>query len=229
MELIIFDLDDTLYEEMCYVKAAFQNTAHYLAEKHRLSEQELTAQMEQLLETEGRGKIFDHICEKFNIQEDIGTLVSCYRSTRPKLFLYEDACELLEGLKSKYQSIHTGIITDGISEVQHRKLEALGLQELIEGIVVTDDLGAGFWKPHKRAYEKLLQDFHTEPSKAVYIGDNPKKDFIGAKELGIHTVRIRRERGYCRDLEPEPGYGAELEIHDLREIFKLLEEGWRLE
>lgn len=220
---MIFDLDDTLYEEMCYVREGFQNTARYLAEKYKLSKKSLEEQMEQVLEENGRGKVFDLVCEKFKIKEEIKTLVECYRNTRPKLELYEDAKRLLEELARGYPEIHTGIITDGNSIVQHNKLEALELEQKIEKIIVTDDLGAEYCKPHPMAYEKMLESFQVKPAEAVYIGDNPKKDFIGAKKLGIHTIRIRRERGSFTGLEAEKGYEAEMEIKNLLEVLRLLE------
>lgn len=63
----------------------------------------------------------------------------------------------------------------------------------------------------------------SHPEDCVYVGDNPKKDFIGARKLGWYTIRIRRPHGEHNALEPEPGFEAHREITSLRDLPSLLD------
>jgi FMN phosphatase YigB (HAD superfamily) len=54
------------------------------------------------------------------------------------------------------------------------------------------------------------------------VGDNPAKDFIGARGLGWLTVRIRRDTGEYGHLKPAKGYEPHHTIHDLRELLALI-------
>lgn len=190
---VIFDLDDTLYYERDYVYQALEEVAAYLAEKFQKNSIQLWEQMCDLLEKEGRGHIFNHICEIHQIQEDIPKLVTIYRNTTPNLTLYKDAQKCLDRLKK--QGIKTGLITDGCFLVQRKKVEALALYKQIDKIIITDEKGIKYWKPSIQPYQDILKQLQVNPEDAVYIGDNPKKDFIGAKTIGMDTVRIIRAVG----------------------------------
>ena len=45
-------------------------------------------------------------------------------------------------------------------------------------------------KPSTYSYKKLISLNHLNPKNTFYVGDNPKKDFSGAKKLGLKTIRI---------------------------------------
>ena len=56
------------------------------------------------------------------------------------------------------------------------------------------------------------------PSEMVYVGDNPYKDFINIKKLGIRTVRILR--GSFKDIKLDQSYEAEFTINSLDKLTK---------
>ena len=198
-KLFIFDLDDTLYYEKEFVLCGFKEVCEYLAKKYKLNLLKLYCRAKEILEAEGRGKIFDILCDENKINEDIDKLVEIYRNTKPKLILYKDSDELLKKIRNKGKLI--GLITDGYSKVQWNKIKALKLENRIDKIIVTNDYGENFEKPNQRAYLEMIDNFNLKPNECVYIGDNPKKDFIGAKNLGMNTIRIKREKGdHIRDI-----------------------------
>lgn len=193
-KLIIFDLDDTLYYERDYVFEGFKNVALYLEKKYSLKFEEIYEKIKNIFYEEGRGQIFNLLCENLEINENIDRLVEVYRSTEPReIKLYDDAIYFINYLKEKDYKL--GIITDGLASVQRKKLKSLGLYKLIDKIIVTDELGREFWKPSTKSYKDILEEFNIAGDEAIYIGDNPSKDFIGARKLGIRTIRIIREQG----------------------------------
>lgn len=231
IKAVLFDLDDTLYRERDFVDQSFRSVAaamaDYLAGKRKSSEgektesiprgesqEELFAQMIELMEQEGRGEIFNRLCERYEADIPVQELVRIYRGTKPVLSLYPDGEELLTWLEDK--NIKTGLITDGNARVQHNKIQALGLDKRMDAVLASYDIGLS--KPDPGVYEYCLEKLECRPEEAVYIGDNPLKDFIGARRLGMKTVRIIRPEGLHVWREAEEGYDADVTVRLLTEL-----------
>lgn len=223
IKAIIFDLDDTLYYEQDYVKSGFRAVSRYIGSKYGVSEKEFYKLQLDILEKEGRGKVFDLALENFSLpQDEVEKMLVVYRSHIPEeIRLYEDAEYILEKLK-KEGKYKTGIITDGNSQVQWNKIKALALTDLVDEIIVTDDFGVDKRKPAPFAYLRLLESFKIKAGEAVYIGDNPLKDFIGARGLGLKTIRIVREKGMHIEKRMEVSYEADFEVNTLRNLEDIL-------
>ena len=164
----------------------------------------------------GRGKIFNILCDEYGFKEDIKKLVEIYRDTKPNLELYEESKEIFNFAKEN--NLKLGLITDGCSKVQWNKIKALNLEEIIDKIIVTDDYEHGYSKPHEKSYKEIIDYFNVKPKECVYIGDNPKKDFIGAKQLGMKTIRIIHENGDHVYEKVNIEYEAEFTIRKLSDI-----------
>ncbi|MFP4497075.1 MAG: hypothetical protein ACLFQV_02590 [Vulcanimicrobiota bacterium] len=65
----------------------------------------------------------------------------------------------------------------------------------------------------------MLDEYGLEPQQVVHIGDNPYRDFIDVKKLGITTIRIIREDGLYRLSEVPGRYEAGFRINGLNEIY----------
>lgn len=220
IKVLIFDLDDTLYYEKEYVLEAFKEVAHYLGNKYDENEEKLYNRMKDILKNLGRGKIFNIICEENNFNEDIKHLIDIYRNSKPKLELYDDSKEFLTW--SRKQGYNIGIITDGCSKVQWNKIKGLDIENLVDKIIVTGDLGKKFWKPHEKSYLDIMRYFNINKNECIYIGDNPNKDFIGAKKIGIRTIRIIRENGDHITTFLNEEYEADFSISNLLELKEIL-------
>jgi len=238
IKAVLFDLDDTLYRERDFVDQAFRSVAAamaaYLAGKRAEPEEGkmgaapwqespdgLFGQMIELMEQEGRGEIFNRLCERYDVDIPVQELVKIYRETKPALSLYPDGEKFLERLEKEH--IKTGLITDGNVQVQHNKIRALGLDKRLDVVLASYDLGLR--KPDAGVYVYCLEKLGCRPEEAVYIGDNPLKDFIGARKLGMRTVRVVRPEGLHMRRVAEEGYEADRTVHLLTEV--PLEE-WQL-
>ena len=237
---VIFDLDDTLYDERQFVYSGFKAVAQYLAGSYGLNDQKLFLRMQQLLCEEGRGTIFDRVLQDNGLDTSlVSTLVEVYRSHKPVLELYPDAREILRDLKGSIPDLKgsatgsvpevvLGLITDGAARVQWNKIKALGLEDMMDIIIVTDDFGTECWKPSPVPYQRVMDKLGVSPEFCIYIGDNPVKDFVTARKLGWQTVRIRRPGGMCVEIKKDPLYEADFEITDLQQLKPILLNLWKL-
>ena len=88
--VIVFDLDDTLYDEIDFVKSGFKEISKYL------NDEKYYDFMIHEFYPKGSGKIFDKLIEKFNLKYDVETLIEIYRFHRPKIFLPKESEKLLK-------------------------------------------------------------------------------------------------------------------------------------
>lgn len=224
MKAVLFDLDDTLYPEIDYVKSGFRVVASHLNSKFLLDENEVFSQMLEILNREGRGKVFDTLLEYFGIFTEVQLclLVYLYRTHNPEIHLFEDTLSTLDCLRQ--MGLYLGIITDGMASVQRGKVSALGLDNLVDIVIYTDELGREYWKPSSIPYQIAIDLLDVKPSDAVYVGDNIEKDFLGANDLGMMTIQIKRQIEVNSTTKSKHRTkSAKYIIRELKEIIAIIE------
>ena len=109
-------------------------------------------------------------------------------------------------------------------------MNALGLDADFDYKIFTDEFGREYWKPHSRSFIHVCKIAGVKPEEAVYIGDNPAKDFIAPNKLGMKSLRIRRHAGENSLSEMKKNnYNANFEIRSLNELNELLQIEFRTE
>lgn len=222
IKAILFDLDDTLYEEKQFVKSGFIKVAEFIKYKFKINEKDFYKTLIDIYNDGSRGNIFNLALKRVNIIFDkniIHSMVKLYREHDPKIKLDKDIKLLLLRLKEIYS---LGVITDGYFEVQKKKVQALKLGELLDSVIYTDKYGKEYWKPNVLCYKLALEEFRVSPGEAIYIGSDPYKDFIGAKRIGIPTVRILQPGREHSEVKLTKEYEADYEIRKLHEITNVL-------
>lgn len=175
---VVFDLDDTLFKEIDYVKSAFWEISRIL---RREAGKDLYEEMLQLLMS--GEEVFGTILSKYGIENATKEeLLSVYRNHIPEIQLEEQAAEKLDNLKRTGTPL--GLITDGRSVTQRNKLRSLGIEDYFDEILISEEFGTT--KPEQRNFEYMQRKLSGEHH--VYIGDNIKKDFIAPNSLGWETV-----------------------------------------
>lgn len=174
-DIVVFDLDDTLYKETDYLLSAY----HAIADAVHLDV------VDEMLDWYHVGKnVFLCLQEKYNVDLSLTELLEVYRYHDPQISLIPESDVLLSHLRREY--IKVGIISDGRSKTQRNKLKALGL-EWIEDVVISEEFGSE--KPCEANYlyfEKKYPGYYF-----TYIADNLKKDFITPNRLGWYTVCLK--------------------------------------
>ena len=220
---IVFDLDDTLYPERDYISSGFRAVAASLGDRSPVDAGELYDLLWGNFLEGVRGDGFDRLLNQYpGIDAAVADLVEIYRAHTPVLKLEKSVLDLLGLLRER--GYRLGIITDGYLDGQMKKVEALGLQSLVDDIVFTDNFGAEFWKPHPRAFEFLADTWNIPHERLTYIADNPLKDFVTPKKLGWQTLRLRHPAQLRCDIEPSDEQHAPAgEISNLSECELLFE------
>lgn len=219
-QAIVFDLDDTLYPEEAYVHSGFRAVAAWGAEHLDVPATQGYIELERLFREGVRGRTFDVWLAGHGLSSDgvVGELVRIYRGHEPAIEPFPGASGLLERLAADHV---LGLLSDGSVEVQNMKLDVLGLRRHFHAVVISDELGREAWKPSPRGFEVLLARLGgVPPERAVYVSDNPAKDFLGARRAGLRSIRVRRREGIYAHLEPEADeHAPDVEVGD----FGLLE------
>lgn len=219
--IVVFDLDDTLYEEITYVKSAFKAVANYLEKSHALNAEEVYAELLEVLNEKGRGSVFNNVLSKCVIfsKAEVNRCLSVYRKSEPEIQLTKEALRCLE----RFEHLPKYVVTDGNKMVQTAKIKALKLDQYFEKAIPTHNYGLKHSKPSTYVFHKILEWEKMQAGDLVYIGDNPNKDFVNLKKEGFKTVRVRT--GMFKDVRLERDYEAHYEINSLDEFdFKLLTE-----
>ncbi|MBZ4646709.1 MAG: superfamily hydrolase [Clostridia bacterium] len=218
---VIFDLDDTLYPEMDYVISGFKVVSQYVSTKINMESHKVFDSLLKLFE-EDRINVFNRLLESYDVDKGVvKECVNLYRNHYPNIRLTEEVQELLQLLKEK--GLKIGIITDGRPEGQWNKIKALGLEKYCDSIIVTDELGGiEYRKPNEIPYKKILQELGVEAKEAVYIGDNPAKDFITANKLGMFTIMFKNNKGLYQQTNLSNEYLARTTINKIFEVKELI-------
>lgn len=224
VKAVLFDLDDTLYPEYTFVKSGFQAVAQWVAQNYCINSGDIEKRLWSIIQQEGRGQVFDLLLKELNLDNspNVYTLIHRYRTHWPKIQLFPQALDLLQGLRAK--DILLGLVTDGQATVQHRKVAALSLESELDVIICTDDIGRKHWKPSVVPFTVALDVLGVKAGEAVYVGDDSRKDFEGPNYLGIRTVHYSREgEAYRLDEFVTNSTVAEHLIHNLEDLPKILE------
>ncbi len=193
IKIVAFDLDDTLYSEIDYVKSGFNAVS--LLMKKQFGINNFYKELVKTFQASERKKVFNVTLKRLGIKYNdslIQEMVDQYRTHIPNIQPYQDVLPSLMFLKQKYTLV---LITDGYLEAQKHKVHSLKIESFFKKIIYTDKHGRNYWKPNKSAFKLVMEIFSVKGYECAYIGDNISKDFLAPNQLGWLTIQIFREDG----------------------------------
>lgn len=189
MKVVCFDLDDTLYKEIDFLKSAFKEIVEYALRCAEHLDLSVDGLYEGMLDAYFSKKdAFEYLMTSVGADLDKAALLTLYRNHIPQISLSEDALKLLNEIKSR--GFEVGIITDGRSVQQRNKISALGLDRVVPecNIIISEEFGSE--KPSSANYEYFVSKF-SDAKEFYYVADNPKKDFLSPNALGWKTICLK--------------------------------------
>ncbi len=217
IEAVVFDLDDTLYLESDFVASGYRAVARHLVRQYGCRFREVYFTMMSVFACHGRKAVFPTIVRRFLKDEvPLMELVEVYRGHTPRISLFEGYDKILRDLRPSFR---LGIITDGLPEVQRRKIAALGLDAMVDRVICTWDYGVDKQKPDPLGFSLMMGDLRTDPSSGLYIGDSLEKDCRGAHSAGMKCVYLKNPS--VNGARPSSGVAIDKAEYVLDSLYKL--------
>ena len=82
--------------------------------------------------------------------------------------------------------IQLGMITNGSVRSQDPKIDALGIRDVFEVILISEAEGVA--KPDPVIFQRAVDRLGVSPHQAWYLGDHPVNDIQGATSAGLGTI-----------------------------------------
>ncbi|WP_431859676.1 HAD family hydrolase [Micrococcus terreus] len=214
---VLFDLDDTLVDLKSAQLVTFEETAARQAELTggRLPERDRVAAAALHFAADANGHYqrymdgkLDFLGQRLARARDALELLGLATDPDPQLWgrvyeqrvrsrwaLFEDVGPLLCLLDDS--RIPWGVVTNNTAEYQRGKLAAVGLDQ-VQVVVGTDTAGAP--KPDAAPFLAGCAGLGLDPADVLYVGDNPLKDGLGARDAGLVSLLILRPSAVPGDL-----------------------------
>jgi putative hydrolase of the HAD superfamily len=233
MNTIIFDVDDTLYDQA----QSFHKTVRKLFQEP-LSDEEIDQlykasrkYSEILFDQSEAGEISQFEWQTgriiasfkdFNFPidtEKAAIFHETYVAEQKNITLFPEVEELLNALYKKGKQL--GILTNGEEKHQAMKIKQLGLSRWVPAEKTFISGTIGHAKPKREVFDYIEEKIELDQTKTVYIGDNFEKDIIGAKQAGWQAVWMNHRK---KDLPANATYKPDKEVHSAKELLDLFEK-----
>ncbi len=199
IKAVFFDIDDTMYNYTYANQVAMEILEGYCISAFKISSEDFHA-------TFAKGKkiaedrvgstcaamhnrLIRYQCMLelwgFPILPYARTMAELYWKTFIDTMIPEDG--LLTFLNDlKKAGIYIGVGTNMTAYVQYLKLEKLGVDRLIDGLVTSEE--SGIEKPAKGFFDLCVQKSGFKKEECLFIGDDLKNDVGGAKAAGLNSA-----------------------------------------
>jgi putative hydrolase of the HAD superfamily len=222
---LIFDADDTLWENNIYFEAAFDEFCAYL-DHSSLSPAEVRSVLDEIEKINAR--IHGYGSKNFG-----RNLAECYErlaqreiseADREAVMAFAHAIldrpvELLEGVEETVAELSTRheltIFTKGDAEEQKLKIERSGLYPHFAHAAIVKE-------KHESAYRELADERGFDVSRTWMIGNSPKSDINPALAAGLSAVFVPHPRTWVLEREAVPDdHPRLLKVERISELTKL--------
>jgi len=203
LEIVLFDLDDTLHDDTYAYHNAAEEVAREIAAEHGIDALALKAAY--IAEAEGfwhrlspadlnvklasiRASMWQTALDRVGAGGDPDLAqrsAERYNAYRVKYFtLFPGAVDVLRALRER--GMRLGIVTNGLSETHREKIALLQISEYFDAIFLSDEVG--MVKPDPLLFSHACRTLGGAPSHAAMVGDRYDRDIRGALEAGLFTI-----------------------------------------
>ena len=103
--------------------------------------------------------------------------------------LFPDAMASIDELKRIGYKLF--LVTFGNRQMQEKKIKVLGLENVFDEIIITDNpLGK------EKCFKEILIKYNLEPEQVLCVGDKIKDEIEVGKKLGMSTALMKHGRHY---------------------------------
>jgi putative hydrolase of the HAD superfamily len=229
VELISFDLDNTLYDyENVYRIAINEVFKLIIAEYPKLDLEQLNStyqylklQAEKLAFRENKSSLeyrkerLSSLLMKFDIDQPdlLDKVVEVYSDNFEKnLRSFPGVKDVLEYLFDRYNGC---LISEGPADMQDKTLKIFGLKKYFKFEFYSSE--TGLIKKDGSLFEFALKTIGVKPEQVVHIGDSQARDINGAKLVGMKVIWLNPSGQSLQTDIPKPDF----QITSLSELFEI--------
>lgn len=129
------------------------------------------------------------------------------------IVFHDDSLELVKALRGKVKQY---VVSNGTVEAQSKKLRLSGLGELMDGVFLSEHIGAE--KPSMIFFDKVFEEISAEDKRSIMIvGDSLTSDIQGGNNAGIITCWYNPHNNKASD-----EYDIDYEISNLHQIYEII-------
>jgi len=201
---LIFDADDTLWENNIYFERAFDEFVDYL-DHSTLTPVEVRAVLDELEAVNARihgygslqfgrnlQQVYQHLSERHIAESDLQTVMSFAKR------ILEQPIELMSGVEETLDYLaprhDLTICTKGHFEEQKLKIDRSNLGKYFAHAEIVKEKTAD-------AYKSLVEARRFDAERTWMIGNSPKSDINPALEAGLNAVFIPHSRTWILERE----------------------------
>lgn len=187
--LVIFDLDNTLYDENIYLFRAYEEIAFYLSQKYaHVLEYEINHFLKNEFLKNGRESLLNKLFIAFDINDELKNCLKIMRTVQfqQKITLTNRGKVLVEKAISQSKVI---ILTNGNPMQQKNKIKQIDWGNFSKDIEV---IYANEYepKPSSKVFEDYIsKSYNVQSEKVLMIGDNIVDEEF-AKGIGCSFINI---------------------------------------
>ncbi len=223
---LIFDADDTLWENNIYFESAFTQFCEYLSHSS-LSPAQIRSVLDEIeianIKIHGYGSAnfarsletcLRHLAERDVGPQDLNAVRQFAHA------ILDRPMELIPGVEDTVSELSTRhsltLFTKGDKDEQQIKVDRSGLRKHFSHVVVVTE-------KNEPAYRNLAIQQGFDLQRTWMIGNSPRSDINPALSAGMSAVYVPHERTWSLEHEPVPDEHPRLirvkQLSDLKDIF----------
>jgi len=186
---VLFDLDGTLYDRDALARDLLEEQYHtFAAELTGISRERFVRDVHEMDE-HGHGEKksgYRRLVRSWQLDDTLAPrLIEHFFATLESLLV--PSASVVDTLRElRARRLKLGVITNGQSPLQRRKLAALALERSFDTIVVSGE--EGVQKPDAEIFRRALARLGVAATESMFVGDHPVADVEGAHGAGLVPV-----------------------------------------
>jgi len=172
---IIFDLDNTLYNEIDYLKFAYKDISKKIVTKNNnLNTNDIFEYLLNTFVNDGRGNLYQKLIKNFNIKNfALDDFLYSLRYVKIKENSIKINQILERFIEQNIKNFNFCIATNGDPQQQRNKLKSINLPYKEKFFVVyCNELGKNKNKPSPAFINNILQEFDVNKNQLLFVGDS---------------------------------------------------------
>lgn len=229
MKALIFDVDDTLYDQIQPFERALERHIEVAREQIELLYLSFRRYADEVFEATAIGKMSlkdSHIYRMKHALEDFGYQVSDATALAIQIDYdyFQGQIELSPVFPEIFswcqaQGIAMGIITNGPYRHQLRKIRTMGLVNWFELEHVLISGQVGITKPNPAIFQLMEERLGMPGEDICYLGDSFENDVVGAKVANWKAIWFNHRKR----VEPIAPYQADKVVTDWDELVEVIQ------